>query len=172
VDRLSSPAQAANQAIRKFLRSLGKEYDIKRKLKPFSDNKDIYIIRKYFHDKCCYCRKSIMNIQWYKDHLIPMNKEQGGLHAWGNIVPSCKDCNGKKQGRDWIIFIKSFRLNPNAEESRMRRIRGYIQRYNYKLTTQNINDISLLSTNLYLSITTFVSNEVENQLKLGVNLLK
>lgn len=169
---MSSPAQAANQAIRNLLRKLGKEYDIKRSLKPFNDNKDIYIIRKYFQDKCCYCRANILNTQWDKDHLIPMNKEQGGLHAWGNIVPSCKGCNGKKQGSNWIDYIKSLGLKTNQEESRIRRIHAYISKYNYNLDTQMSKDISHLCTKLYESITTYVSSEITTQFIKGKSLLK
>jgi hypothetical protein len=164
---LSSPAQAANQAVRNLLRKLGKEYDIKRNMKPFSDNKDIYVIRKYFHDKCCYCRKGLLNIQWDKDHLIPMNKEQGGLHAWGNIVPSCKDCNGAKQGSDWISYIKSLKLQRNKEDSRIRRIRAYIFKYKYNINLQMSNNISALAATMYNDITKYVSDELLSKITAG-----
>ncbi|MFD2663060.1 HNH endonuclease [Paenibacillus thailandensis] len=168
---MSSPAQAANQAVRRLLRQLGKEYDLKRGMKPFSDNKDIYVIRRYFKDKCCYCRKNIMDVQWDKDHLIPMNKEQGGLHAWGNIVPSCKECNATKQGSDWIAYIQSLYLDSNQEQSRVRRIKAFVRRYKYDLDENMSSDISKLATNLYISITKYVSDEISIKLLEGKNIL-
>jgi hypothetical protein len=40
-----------------------------------------------------------------QDHLIPMNKTSLGLHAWGSVVPSCQDCNAKKQGKEWHAYL-------------------------------------------------------------------
>src|SRR5438445_8889606 len=48
---------------------------------------------------------SLVGSRAAQDHLIPTNKTSLGLHAWGNIVPACADCNGKKQGSDWRDFI-------------------------------------------------------------------
>ena len=47
---------------------------------------------------CCqYCgsKKSPRELNY--DHVIP--RVQGGKTVWENIVTSCYDCNGKKQGR-------------------------------------------------------------------------
>lgn len=34
-----------------------------------------------------------------------MNKERGGLHAVGNVVPSCDRCNYEKGAKDWKHFL-------------------------------------------------------------------
>jgi hypothetical protein len=34
-----------------------------------------------------------------------MNKANLGLHAWGNVVPCCKDCNNAKQQTPWYEFL-------------------------------------------------------------------
>jgi hypothetical protein len=34
-----------------------------------------------------------------------MNKAALGLHAWGNVVPCCRDCNNKKQQTNWEKFL-------------------------------------------------------------------
>jgi 5-methylcytosine-specific restriction endonuclease McrA len=46
---------------------------------------------------CQYCgaRKSPRELNY--DHVVP--RVQGGKTVWENIVTSCYDCNGKKQGR-------------------------------------------------------------------------
>ncbi|MFO0592053.1 MAG: HNH endonuclease [Polyangiaceae bacterium] len=46
---------------------------------------------------CQYCgsRKSPRELNY--DHVIP--RVQGGKTVWENIVTSCYDCNGRKQGR-------------------------------------------------------------------------
>jgi 5-methylcytosine-specific restriction endonuclease McrA len=43
--------------------------------------------------RCQYCGASAENI----DHVIPRSK--GGLHAWDNVVASCRPCNTRKRDR-------------------------------------------------------------------------
>jgi 5-methylcytosine-specific restriction endonuclease McrA len=42
---------------------------------------------------CQYCGASAENL----DHVIP--RSRGGLHAWENVVASCRKCNAKKEDR-------------------------------------------------------------------------
>jgi 5-methylcytosine-specific restriction endonuclease McrA len=41
--------------------------------------------------RCQYCGAAAENI----DHVIP--KSRGGLHAWDNVVASCRPCNARKK---------------------------------------------------------------------------
>ncbi len=52
--------------------------------------------------RCQYCGDSAENI----DHVIP--KSRGGLHAWDNVVASCRPCNARK--RDHMLEESGMRL--------------------------------------------------------------
>ncbi|HEX5614175.1 MAG TPA: HNH endonuclease [Acidimicrobiia bacterium] len=43
--------------------------------------------------RCQYCGRAAENV----DHVIP--KSRGGLHAWENVVASCRACNARKEDR-------------------------------------------------------------------------
>jgi hypothetical protein len=91
-------ADVANTALRIFLQEMGAEYDKERGLSPFgASSKDFQTIKDFFRGNCCYCDAAPATA---RDHLIPMNKESLGLHAWGNVVPACGPCNAAKQGGD------------------------------------------------------------------------
>jgi 5-methylcytosine-specific restriction endonuclease McrA len=52
--------------------------------------------------RCQYCGGSAENI----DHVIP--RSRGGLHAWENVVASCRPCNARK--RDHLLEESGLRL--------------------------------------------------------------
>jgi len=43
--------------------------------------------------RCQYCGAAAENI----DHVVP--RSRGGLHAWDNVVASCRSCNSRKEDR-------------------------------------------------------------------------
>ena len=51
---------------------------------------------------CQYCGAAAENI----DHVIP--RSRGGLHAWDNVVASCRPCNARK--RDHMLEDTTMRL--------------------------------------------------------------
>ena len=82
-----------NAFIRTILSNLGDE--------SFS-RKDWESTNKYFSHECAYCKKEgALQI----DHVIPINKAKLGEHKLGNLVPSCKECNGKKHDKDFREFL-------------------------------------------------------------------
>lgn len=101
-----SKSDIANSAIRIFLQEVGKFYDERRGLKPFvpslSQKRELLSI---FNSQCCYCGLAIDAGSISLDHLIPMNKAELGLHAWGNVVPCCRPCNSEKQQKHWQDFL-------------------------------------------------------------------
>jgi hypothetical protein len=119
----------ANMAIRIFLQDMGRAYDAERQLPPYSGRKHFPTVRQFFEDRCCYCGVSFDTTAAHQDHLIPVNKTDLGLHAWGNVVPACQDCNAKKHGADWRHFIVE-RADANAKE-RMAKVRAFIEEYRY-----------------------------------------
>ena len=58
-----------------------------------------------------------------------MNKAKLGLHAWGNVVPCCKDCNNEKQQRPWGEFLTG---KAGADEPKRReKIESFVASKNY-----------------------------------------
>lgn len=52
--------------------------------------------------RCQYCGAAAENI----DHVIP--RSRGGLHAWENVVASCRPCNARK--RDHMLEESGMKL--------------------------------------------------------------
>lgn len=68
-------------------------------------------ILKYFNYKCAYTGKKLKKEEVVFDHLIPCNRKYGGLYLAGNLVPTSKEINAKKSGKDFIEFINDERNN-------------------------------------------------------------
>lgn len=120
----------ANTALRIFLQEMGAAYDEERGLQPYRGGKDFTNVKAFFGDRCCYCDVEFAISGAVQDHLIPMNKTDLGLHAWGNIVPACQACNAKKQGGDWRDFVIQ-RAGAHASERHMR-VKDFLDTYSYK----------------------------------------
>ena len=125
-----SKSDISNTAIRIFLQNVGKFYDEARNFEPFGPKvgqKDELL--EFFNHECCFCGIGIDRKSLSQDHLIPMNKTALGLHAWGNVVPCCTECNNKKQQRPWKIFLaEKAGLDAPARE---KRIQDFVALKNY-----------------------------------------
>lgn len=125
----------ANTALRIFLQEMGAAYDEERGRSPYKGSKHFKEIQDFFGGRCCYCGIDFStSTPPVQDHLIPMNKADLGLHAWGNIVPACQSCNASKQRKDWRDFIIE-RAGADAGE-RHARVRDFLDTYDYKPTFQ------------------------------------
>lgn len=68
------------------------------------------LLERYRHS-CAYCEVKLApwgrefpnSLQW--DHVVPLSK--GGSDGVGNILPSCRSCNGNKSAR----FLSDWKLN-------------------------------------------------------------
>lgn len=80
-----------------------------------------------FDNACAYCKAP----PEVEDHLVPRNRTSGGLHSWGNVVPSCRRCNGLKRGRLWEQHLASLGLSPEHADAARERISDYVTRYRY-----------------------------------------
>ncbi len=137
-------ADIANTAVRIFLHDMGVAYDQKNGREPWTKAKHLPIVKEFFGNKCCYCGVDFSAAEpAFEDHLIPTNKTDLGLHAWGNIVPACRECNAKKQGSDWRDFIIQ-RAGPDAAE-RHARMREFLREYGYRPGA----DLSAITGELY-----------------------
>ena len=125
-----SKSDISNAAIRIFLQDVGRFYDEARGFEPFgpkvAQKKEL---REYFDYSCCFCGIEIDTRTLSQDHLIPMNKANLGLHAWGNVVPCCKSCNNAKQQRPWREYLKE--IAPEATDGRANRIRDFVELKQY-----------------------------------------
>jgi hypothetical protein len=120
----------ANTAVRIFLHEMGIAYDEERGKEPYKKAKHFGEVQDFFGGRCCYCAADFAQTEAVEDHLIPTNKTDLGLHAWGNIVPACRACNAKKQGSDWRDFIIE-RAGADAGE-RHARMRAFLSEYDYQ----------------------------------------
>lgn len=120
------PADIGNTVVRLFLQDLGKAYDLERGLSAYTDRRDFPTVKAYFGDRCCYCGEETTLVQ---DHLIGLNKDSGGLHAWGNVVPACQPCNARKHGREWRDFLLEDAGAGGPE--RHKRIQAFIKHHAY-----------------------------------------
>src|SRR4051794_13891431 len=98
-------ADIANTAVRIFLQEMGREYDKERDFEPFKKKHLREEVLRFFDGRCCYCGADLPASSAHGDHLVPTNRTDLGLDAWGNIVPACGPCNSTKHGQDWRDFI-------------------------------------------------------------------
>jgi 5-methylcytosine-specific restriction endonuclease McrA len=55
---------------------------------------------------CHYCRRQVGVRALGMDHIVPLAR--GGRSVRGNVVPSCKDCNSRKQSLlpvEWSEYL-------------------------------------------------------------------
>lgn len=120
----------SNSAIRIFLQQVGKFYDQERGYDHFiPNNKQKDELLTYFDYACCFCQTKIDRKSLSQDHLIPMNKSHLGLHAWGNVVPCCKECNNEKNTKSWQEFL-TIKAGVNAE-TRALKINSFVSENGY-----------------------------------------
>jgi hypothetical protein len=131
-------ADIANTALRIFLQEMGAAYDEERGLAPYNGNRDFKTVREFFGDRCCYCDVDLTAGRPAQDHLVPMNKTSLGLHAWGNVVPACQDCNASKHGREWHAYLVD-RAGSSAAE-RYKRVSDFVKHYGYEPGPNDLRD--------------------------------
>lgn len=144
----------ANTAVRMFLQDMGVAYDQDRGLEPYAKRRHFAGLQEFFDNRCCYCGVEFgPGNPAVEDHLIPINKTDLGLHAWGNIVPACRDCNARKQGGDWRDFIVQ-RAEADAAE-RHAKIREFVSHHRYapqvdlrKIAAELYDEVGVIATTL------------------------
>ena len=150
----------ANTALRIFLQELGVAYDEQRGLSPYDGKKHFLKVRAYFDERCCYCGDELVALRVAQDHLTPMNKASLGLHAWGNVVPACQDCNAKKQGREWHAYLVQ-RAGVNAGE-RYQRVVDFVREYRYD---PDLSDLRSVAEELYEEVGLIAMTLVATKIK-------
>jgi hypothetical protein len=118
----------SNTAVRIFLQEFGAAYDDERGLPRYVKGKHFDEICAFFEGRCSYCGTDLEG-KGVQDHLVPLNQTGLGLHAWGNIVPSCGSCNAFKQGRPWHEVVAA--RAGEAAADRYKRITEFVNHYGY-----------------------------------------
>ncbi len=156
-----SKGDIANTAVRMFLQKVGQAYDRARGFEPFRA-KDMEIVKEYFGGRCCYCGTSFGNgVQASQDHLIPINKTDVGLSAWGNIVPACGDCNSQKHGKKWESFIIE-RASRDVLKERKARLDAFIKEYRYSPPR---GDLQATAEDLYAELGAVAESLIQTKFK-------
>jgi len=122
-------------------------YDDERGLPVYDGKKHFLEVRAFFGDRCCYCAADLVAGRTAQDHLIPMNKSSLGLHAWGNVVPACQECNARKQGREWHAYLVQ-RAGADASE-RYQRVSAFVSHYRY---TPDLERLRTVAEELYAEV--------------------
>lgn len=134
-ERVAHQATVGNMTVRALLRLIGKKYDEKRGFEPFR-KRHMVVVRAFFDEECCYCGTRLNNGKSEQDHLIPMNMTECGLHAWGNVVPCCDECNDKKHGTPWELYRAE--IAPNYAK----RIDQFQIRYKYEFESAKLASVA------------------------------
>jgi 5-methylcytosine-specific restriction endonuclease McrA len=126
-----SKSDLSNTAIRIFLQEVGSFYDRERGFEVFKPNgRQKQAVYEFFTGRCAYCDSPLDGDLATLDHLIPLNKAALGLHAWGNVVASCRHCNKDKHDKGWQAFLA---VKAGDDFPRRRdRILTFIERYKYR----------------------------------------
>jgi hypothetical protein len=161
-------ADVANFALRAFLTKVGHRYDELRGLAPFRPTKNQWFeVVAFFEGACCYCGAALKNDDSTKDHLIPLNKRSLGLHAWGNVVPSCRACNAAKHHGGYEPFLRS-RCSETDYASRCANLRKFQEVYRYQPTLALLE----IANNLYEDVGTVAMALVDLRYKQADKVLK
>lgn len=145
-----SQSDISNMALRIFLQDVGRFYDQIRELDEYrslrTQKREILL---FFNESCAYCGQPLKMDEMTEDHLIPMNKASLGLHAWGNVVPSCAECNKQKHFRSWEQYLESIcGTNTMLLEKRRVKIDEFLSHYNYN---PNLH-LQSIAENLYQDV--------------------
>jgi hypothetical protein len=110
----------SNAAISIFLHDVAKYYDQARGFAAFEPTPpQATEVLQHFSSQCCYCGVPVCPDDVVWDYLIPVDKGFLGLHAWGNVIPSCQPCNTARQQKPWREFLntRSARSDCGAREA-------------------------------------------------------
>ena len=126
--------------------------------------------RDFFKDKCPYTGRKLGKNKSL-DHIIPQNKEQCGLHVYGNLVWTNKKTNGKKSSKDYRTFIKEDKkASSKKKDERIKQIEEFMEISGYTKTRDEYSEkIKKFAQKKYDEIVNMITeSEKELAKELGV----
>lgn len=151
---------AANTAVRAYLTTLGEKYLGHRFDTGSGEGKKIWLeIQERFDNRCAYCDEKVNRPT--REHLDSFNKDTGGLHHPGNIVPCCSGCNRRRKvdGKeiDWKTHLADV-VERNGHSittlrERQDRIEKHIKDFEHpKLSDDEMAAIRTIAQSLYEAV--------------------
>ena len=160
----NTAADAANTAVRAYLTTLGEKYLGHGFNTGSGKGKHIWLeIQESFQKRCAYCDQEASRLTI--EHLVSFNRESGGLHHPGNIVPCCPSCNRRRKENgmevDWRTHLADITERDEHPipvfRARQRRIEEHIRNCNHpNLTDDEMAAISTIAKSLYEAVATEV----------------
>lgn len=87
---------------------------------------------------CVYCGTEAKT--WdHLTNLVKGGKFQGFGHQVGNLVPCCKTCNEKKQGKPFREFVNRIIADPAKAEEKVKQLEEYQSRFARKIDLEGMN---------------------------------
>ena len=165
----NTASDGANTAVRAYLTTLGERYLGHGFNTGSGKGKRIWVeIQESFDKRCAYC--DLEQEKFTIEHLVSFNRDSGGLHHPGNIVPCCKTCNRRRKENglevDWKTHLADIVERDGHSitifRERQRRIEEHIERREHpKLTDDEVAAISTIARSLYESIATEVKRSTD-----------
>lgn len=92
-------SDVANKLVSMFLHELSRKISLKWALRVDSQEYE-NLVRSIFGNHCPYCSCDLATTASVIEHPDGMNRCRAGLHVPGNVLVSCKRCNGEKRRDD------------------------------------------------------------------------
>jgi len=106
-------SDVANKLISMFLHELSRRISEDWPIKVDSEEYE-ELVRKCFNNCCPYCSRNLADTVSVIEHLDGMNRYRAGLHAPGNVLVACRQCNSEKRRDD---SLKALSLAMSGWES-------------------------------------------------------
>ena len=159
----NTASDAANTAVRAYLTTLGEKYLGHGFNTGSGKGKQIWTeIKESFRNRCVYCDQESNRLTI--EHLVSLNRDAGGLHHPGNIVPCCSGCNRRRKDNghevDWKTHLADVVERDGHSISTLRcrqqRIEDHIQSHYPDLSGDEVAAIGTIARSLYEAVATEV----------------
>lgn len=97
-------SDVANKLVSMFLHELSRKISENWPLRVDGEKYE-ELVRKWFDNRCPYCSRNLAGTISVIEHLDGMNRYRAGLHAPGNVLVACKNCNSEKRRDDSLKVL-------------------------------------------------------------------
>jgi hypothetical protein len=97
-------SDVANKLISMFLHELSRRISENWPIKVDGEEYE-ELVRKWFNNRCPYCSCNLADTVSVIEHLDGMNRYRAGLHAPGNVLVACRQCNCEKRRDDSLRVL-------------------------------------------------------------------